>query len=258
MDLTDPGGPLRGALLAGDLRARQAARWPQTGRSRCTSARPSRIRERVRETLANLRQVFRRRDAVLRAHPDLRLDLGLRLRLRHARSARHAPPSRSTRRHRGARHRRPAVLQRRHASRSIRASELHSRHWSLGRSSEGGDAQEAAQVLGRVTLVLIGVAALAGCERGRQRRDVYASTRGLPRRLGQQARGLHARHRDIARAPRLLLRALLRLLARYSGFGSWTARPTRARTRSAPRTRAVPPRASAAAASAPRAVSSGG
>ena len=57
---------------------------------------------------------------------------------------------------------------------------------------------------GTVTLVLIGVAALAGCSDEKARRLRLAGR--LPRRLGQQARGLHAFDRPEAREPRLLLR----------------------------------------------------
>jgi spermidine synthase len=57
MDLTDPVGPSVELYSPATFALAKRAMTP-AARSRCTSARPSRIRERVRSTLGNLRQVF--------------------------------------------------------------------------------------------------------------------------------------------------------------------------------------------------------
>ena len=124
LDLTDPVGPSM-ELYSPATFARARRAWRRAARSRCTSARPSRIRSACARRSANLRQVFARRDAVLRLHPDLRRS-----------GASPAPPTRSTRarcrrpRSSGgsrARRGRPAVLQRRDAPRVVRAAELRPR-----------------------------------------------------------------------------------------------------------------------------------
>ena len=207
MDLTDPVGPSAELYspatfaLARRAMAEAAALVLHMGS-------PFSHPERVRQTLANLREVFRV-VAPYFVHIPLYGSIWGFACASDSLDPRSLEPAEADRAPRRARRGRPAVLQRRDAPRRLRAAELRARgSWPRNRRERGREMlKKIRKSSSRVTLVLIGLAGLAGLRRRAPRRLRHA--RGLPRRLGQQAGGLHAGHGAAPRRARLLLRAVL-------------------------------------------------
>ena len=163
-----PRGPVGRALLARDLRARQARDERRTARSRCTSARPSRIPERVRSTLANLRQVFAKVTPYFVHIPIYGSIWGFACASDVLDPRTHLPPSEVDANHLAARG--VGDLQ-------YYNGDMHRPCSPFPTTSASWCADSHAQVARRVTLVLVGLAALAGCYRADDRASATSTRR---------------------------------------------------------------------------------
>ena len=173
MDLTDPVGPSVELYSPATFALARRA-MADGGALVLHLGSPFSHPERVRQTLANLREVFRV-VAPYFVHIPLYGSIWGFACASDTLDPRALEPARGRPAHRRARRGRPAVLQRRDAPRRVRAAELRAPPRRLGAAEPGRErcSRSCASPRARVTLVLIGLAGLAGC--GDERRDVYAT-----------------------------------------------------------------------------------